>query len=109
MNSYIDIKRNENVKNIRKERVSKGLYTLTETCALLICALVNFFSSLVSVLRNDTVALVVRGVCACVAVVLLVGTVCACESGAVTFAGAIVRAVVICGATFVVFNLFGEE
>ena len=106
MNSYIDIERNENA---RKERRARYTYAVTESCALLVCALLNFFCKTFSLLKNETGAIVVKGVCTCVAAVLLFGTAAACESGAITLASALVRAVFICGASFVVFNLFGED
>ena len=106
MNSYIDIRRNE---NIRREKAMRGVYALTEAGAMLVCAILNIFNAVVSVFSNDAVRLVIRGICVCVAAFVLIGSVGACENGSITLMQCVIRVACTCAACLGLFRLFAEE
>jgi len=106
MNSYINIDRNA---NIRKERAGRAAYAITETCALLVCAVLNALLSVVSILRNDAVRLTLRVAGALCTVAVLFMTVSALELGEISFLRGFVRSALTCAACYLVFRIFGDE
>lgn len=106
MNSYINIEKN---KKASREIFGRTLYALTDMCALLICAIFNFFGAVLSFLGSPAVRLLVRGSVLCICVVLVIGTVGACECGDIGVASAFLRSFGIIGGGAIISALFRLE
>lgn len=108
MNSYINLN-NKASNACHSERAKRTAANAVDILALAVCAFLNFFSGIASILKNDAVRLLIRAACAVLCLVFIIGTVGACENSDLSFANAFIRIVAACGISFLTFAIFSDN